>query len=114
MNSQAVMTVNDEESYQRALKDIFEYLEKDEVVTDRNRFCYGQDEIKVIAQEFCQGKEVNIDFLIRNQNVISLGIFEKAITKGPYFPETKSFFPSTLTKQEEEQIVSSIKSNANR
>jgi len=106
MNSQAVIVVNNEHDYSKYIKEIFNYLETESLdsAVDRNRFCYGKDSVKVIAQEFCDGKEVNLDVLVRNSQVTHLGIFEKANTKGPFFPESMSFYPSTLKKEQKDEI----------
>lgn len=107
MNSQAIIVVNNEQEYTRYLKMMFQYLENSDqdTMVDRNRFCYGNDIIKVIAQEFCEGKEINIDVLINKSQVTHLGIFEKANTKGPFFPESVSFYPSTLNKNQQNEIL---------
>ncbi|MDK2802076.1 MAG: ATP-grasp domain-containing protein [Oscillospiraceae bacterium] len=106
MNSQAVIIVNNEEEYLKYTEEIFEYLETESLNSevDRNRFCYGKDSVKVIAQEFCDGKEVNLDVLVCDGKVTYLGIFEKADTKGPFFPESMSFYPSTLNDIQQKDI----------
>ena len=107
MNSQSVTVVKTESEYERSLKDIFDYISTDNKSTevDRNRFCYGKDEIKVIAQEFCNGKEVNLDIIAVKGEYYPLGIFEKASTNGPFFPETMSLYPSSLTETEKMDII---------
>jgi len=111
MNSQAVIVVDCEKEYQQYLHQVFHYLnhESPESAVDRNRFCYGRDHVKVIAQEFCDGVEVNLDVLVRAGQVTLLGIFEKARTKGPFFPESMSFYPSTLTNEQQNQITETAK-----
>lgn len=107
MNSQAVIVVNNEQDYTKYINEIFHYLETENLdsAVDRNRFCYGKDHVKVIAQEYCDGKEVNLDVLVKEKQVVPLGIFEKAATKGPFFPESMSFYPSTLNKEQRDEIV---------
>lgn len=114
MNSQATLLVKSEEDYISGLSKTLEYLslnlESQEM--DRNRFCYGKDEVKLIAQEFCDGKEVNVDVLICGNDIRLLGIFEKAESKGPYFPETMSFYPPSISPEENEKIIEVAKAAA--
>ncbi|MEZ3515623.1 MAG: ATP-grasp domain-containing protein [Lachnospiraceae bacterium] len=107
MNSQAVMLIKTEEEYNKNVKKLFGYLECEDITQsiDRNRFCYGKDDVKVIAQEYCSGAEVNVDVMICGKEKYTLGIFQKADTKGPFFPETMSYYPSDLAEEVETHII---------
>lgn len=107
MNSQAVILVRNKEEYRKKLVELFEYIKDSRISLsiDRNRFCYGKDEVKVIAQEFCEGHEINIDLLIYNGKKYDLGIFEKEICSGPFFPETMSFYPAQMQENLLKKII---------
>lgn len=106
MNSQAVMLIRNEEEYVEKLAELFKYIKNPKIssMMDRNRFCYGNDDVKVIAQEFLDGKEVNLDLLVCRGNKYDLGVFEKNICICPFFPETMSFYPAQM----EEELLAKI------
>lgn len=107
MNSQGVVKITDRMSYQHAVEQLSGLLGRPRDFNrqlDRNRWAYGQADIKIIAQEFCAGVEVGVDVLIDGPKSVVLGIFEKAPTEGPCFAESMSVWPTSLGDVKERQL----------
>ncbi len=107
MNSQGVIKVTSRDEYLDAIQNLLKMLARPvdlELQTDRNRLAYGNSQIKIIAQEYCPGTEVAVDCIVTRGKCQILGIFEKAPSIGPYFAEKMSIFPTSLTKEEVEQV----------
>lgn len=107
MNSQGVVLVRDEESYQRAIETLHTMLAQDKNIstqTDRNRQAYGAFDVKLIAQEYCDGVEVGVEILIEKEKETILGVFEKATASGPCFAESMSICPTSLSAIEERRV----------
>jgi len=107
MNSQGVIKVTSRDSYLREVERLVKMLQRPidlDLQIDRNRLAYGTSDIKIIAQEYCPGIEVGVDCIIVNGNSQILGVFEKAPATGPYFAESMSIAPTSLGKDEEENV----------
>lgn len=107
MNSQGVVKVADRREYGEAIERLLSLLDRPrdfDPQVDRNRWVYGQSDIKIIAQEFCSGAEVGVDVLVNGRESIVLGMFEKASTAGPYFAESMSVWPTSLGEVLERQL----------
>jgi len=107
MNSQGVIKVTSRDSYLRAIERLVKMLQRPinlDLQIDRNRLAYGTSDIKIIAQEYCPGIEVGVDCIIANGNSQIFGVFEKAPATGPYFAESMSIAPTSLGKNEEENV----------
>lgn len=103
MNSQGVTRVNSPDQCGPAIADLRRLLERPREFDsrrDRNRVAYGRGEVRLIAQPFCPGIEVNIDLLFDAERHTILGVFEKADSAGPYFPEHMSVSPTSLDEAE--------------
>ncbi len=102
-NSQGVIKINSTEEY------VLEVEQLNSILTnsgDDNRLRYlYKNNFTIIAQEYLEGKEVNIDLLYKNNRYLCVGIFEKEQMNGPYFPESMSVFPTSFTKQQEDEMV---------
>lgn len=109
MNSQGVILVTNINDYVRELQNLLDYIEKDKPFNlDRNKFNYGNSSVKIIAQELCDGREFNTDVIIINNKPYILGIFEKNLSKGPYFPESMSLYPPKLETIQNKEIYELI------
>lgn len=101
MNSQGVVKVNSPREFAAAKADLLAYcLSGAERVPDRNRFAYGRSPAPLIAQAFCDGPEVSVECVLRGNSVQVVGVFEKAGSSGPHFPETKSVSPCSLATKD--------------
>lgn len=103
MNSQGVTRVNSARECGPAIADLRRLLERPPEFNarhDRNRVAYGRGEVRLIAQPFCSGRELNIDLLFDAERQTILGVFEKADSAGPYFPEHMSVSPTSLDEHE--------------
>lgn len=102
-NSQGVIRVNSKEEYESEINKLREILIS---TSEDNRLknLYKQ-EFTIIAQEYLGGKEVNIDILYAGDKHLCMGIFEKEEMNGPYFPESMSIFPTTFTKEMEDEMI---------
>jgi biotin carboxylase len=107
MNSQGVIKVTSHDSYQEAVNRLLKMLSRPvdvDLQTDRNRLAYGTSEVQIIAQEYCSGIEVGVDCLVTQGNCQILGIFEKAPATGPYFAESMSISPASLSPEQIESV----------
>jgi S-sulfo-L-cysteine synthase (3-phospho-L-serine-dependent) len=107
MNSQGVTRVNSLDECRPAIADLRTLLERPwefDVRCDRNRVAYGRGAVRLIAQPFCPGREVNIDLLFDADRHTIFGVFEKADSAGPYFPEHMSVSPTSLDRGELTQV----------
>ncbi|GHG66442.1 ATP-grasp domain-containing protein [Comamonas sp. JC664] len=107
MNSQGVGLVRNPreyDAYRDILRDMLSRPVDIDIQSDRNRLAYGRGEVKVIAQEFCKGTEVNVDILMGGGEYTVVGIFEKAPAMGPWFAETMSVSPTSLGPEKEEAL----------
>jgi S-sulfo-L-cysteine synthase (3-phospho-L-serine-dependent) len=99
MNSQGVTRVGSYDECGPAIADLRNLLDRPwefDTRHDRNRVAYGRGGVRVIAQPFCAGRELNIDLLFDAAHHTILGVFEKASSTGPYFPEHMSVSPTSL------------------
>jgi biotin carboxylase len=106
MNSQGVILVKSNYECHNALAEINNLIKRPQKINntiDRNRSAYARSDIKIIAQEFCNGLEVSVDVLCNNWYHV-VGIFEKSLSSGPYFAETMSIYPTSLDKQREAEL----------
>ena len=107
MNSQGVIKVASRDSYQEAVNRLLKMLSRPvdvDLRTDRNRLAYGTSEVQIIAQEYCSGIEVGVDCLVSQGSCQILGIFEKAPATGPYFAESMSISPPSLSPEQVESV----------
>lgn len=108
MNSQGVVSFQTEQECCAAVKTLLTMTEQGlntDASLDRNRFAYGQSTLKLILQEFCDGTEVSVEvFLEKNGDDRVLAILQKAPSNGPYFAETASYAPTTLSSDDEQQV----------
>lgn len=110
MNSQGVVKIRSQEDFEKYKEILFSYIQRDKGVSnDRNVFSYGKTKTKLIAQKLCEGREFNVDVLICDGGIIELGIFEKANSTGPFYPESSSHYPATLKESELKEIEKGIK-----
>lgn len=99
MNSQGVIRVDSQAACVAAIAELRQLLERPrefDVRHDRNRMAYGRGDVRLIAQPFCPGREINLDLLFDAERHTVLGVFEKADSAGPYFPEHMSVSPTSL------------------
>lgn len=97
MNSQGVVKVDTPQEFAAAKADLQAYcMGGAGLGPDRNRFAYGRSPTLLIAQAFCDGPEVSVECVLRGNGVQVVGVFEKAGSSGPHFPETKSVSPCSL------------------
>ena len=106
MNSQGVILVNSDEEFLTAFKQLNKLISTPPELNDqidRNRNAYARSDVKIIAQEYCNGPEVSVDVLC-NDGYRVVGIFEKATSGGPYFGETMSVYPTSLGSERENEL----------
>lgn len=106
MNSQGVILARHEDEFNTALTQLNGLIDRPMNLNheiDRNRNAYARSEIRIIAQEFCEGAEVSVDVLCHETYQV-VGIFEKTLSKGPYFAETMSVHPTSLGTQREAEL----------
>jgi S-sulfo-L-cysteine synthase (3-phospho-L-serine-dependent) len=107
MNSQGVIKVNSRNEYFNAVEHLLKMLHRPvdlDRQIDRNRLAYGSSEIKIIAQQYCPGVEVGVDCIVANDTYQIFGVFEKAPATGPYFAESMSISPTSLTPAQLQQV----------
>lgn len=107
MNSQGVARVDDEAACASEIRGLLGLLSRPrdvDALLDRNRLAYGQGQVRIIAQSFCEGSELNVDLLFDADSHRVLGVFEKAQSSGPYFPEHMSVSPTSLTSRQEHDV----------
>ncbi|MBZ4418399.1 ATP-grasp domain-containing protein [Myxococcus sp. RHSTA-1-4] len=107
MNSQGVGLVRDRQeyaAYREVLRTMLSRPVDIDIQSDRNRLAYGRGAVKVLAQEFCRGSEVNVDILMGGGEYVVAGIFEKAPAMGPWFAETMSVSPTSLGPEKEAEL----------
>lgn len=103
MNSQGVTRVDDDDQCTAALRDHANLLERPKDFDsrqDRNRIAYGQGGVRLVAQPFYAGREVGVDLLFDESAHRIMGVFEKELSNGPYFPEHMSVSPTSLSPDE--------------
>lgn len=107
MNSQGIFKIESIEQLNDAIWHVKKLLQQDEIIgvdINRNRFAYGESEVKVIVQEYCEGKEFAIDLIYAEGRLYIAGVFEKLNQHGPYFPEHASISPTSLSEIEFDSV----------
>ncbi len=107
MNSQGVILVKNDDEFTSALNELNSLINRPtnfNLEVDRNRNAYARSAIKIIAQEFCEGAEVSVDILCNNGDYQVVGLFEKTLSKGPYFAETMSIHPTSLGTERDKEM----------
>lgn len=107
MNSQGITRVDNKIEAEQAVARLRQLIEQPREIDsrrDRNRIAYGREPVKLIAQKFCRGAEFGVDLLYSEHSHVVMGVFEKAESCGPYFPEHMSVSPTSLGKSELEQV----------
>jgi hypothetical protein len=108
MNSQGVISFSTENECLNAYEALSKMVKRDLGVSrleDRNRFAYGQSNASIMLQEYCSGKEVSVElFMSEKYGDSVLGVLEKMPSNGPYFAETASFCPPSLSSVEIEKV----------
>lgn len=108
MNSQGVVAVGSPSECSEAIERLVNMTRQSvsmDLKLDRNRFAYGRSNLKLMAQAYCEGVEVGVDvFLMPDGHDRILALLEKVPSKGPYFAETASFCPTSLTADEEARV----------
>ncbi|MDR7088561.1 hypothetical protein J2X05_000564 [Cellvibrio fibrivorans] len=109
MNSQGVISFATENDCIAAFTKLNEMVSRSVDVSrleDRNRFAYGLSNATIMLQEYCAGKEVSVElFLSPQHGDLALAVLEKIPSSGPYFAETASYSPASLTSLETERVV---------
>ncbi len=108
MNSQGVIAVSTKEECKEAVNSLHKMTEQSvevDSMIDRNRFAYGQSGLKLMVQHFCEGVEVSVDvFLMPDGEDRVLAILEKDPASGPYFAETASVWPTSMSPDREAEV----------
>ncbi len=108
MNSQGVIKVDSEETFQKALYELTKLIEQPETLDysiDRNRVAYGKSSVNIIAQEYLSGIEFSVDLVFKNFDFLSLGVFEKLPPFGSTFVESASISPPDLSENNQKKVV---------
>ncbi len=108
MNSQGVIRVNDADEFLRETGQLFMLLQNNDSATpeeDRNAWAYIGKDACVVVQPFMDGVEINLDLLFNGDDVVVMGIFEKAPLTGPWFAELYSFAPTRLSESYQQQAI---------
>ncbi|WP_416398892.1 ATP-grasp domain-containing protein [Allohahella sp. A8] len=108
MNSQGVIAAHSRETCREGVLKLLQMTHQSldvDLSIDRNRFAYGRSALKLMVQHFCTGVEVSVDvFLMPDGDDRVLAILEKAPSAGPYFAETASIWPTSLSAEKEAQV----------
>jgi len=113
MNSQGVIKVQNEQEYIDAIYTLKSLLNEGRLGTrrdNRNRLAYGTSDVSIIAQEYCEGDEFNVDILYKDGVMSPLLMFQKAKMDKNYFGEKASFYPPLVG----EHVVAEMKEAACR
>ena len=102
-NSQGVIRVNSLEEYIIEKGKLRNLLENNGL-ENRLSPLYNR-KFSIVVQEYLDGREVNIDILYKNERYLCMGVFEKDAMLGPYFPEKMSVYPTSFSKEEEEEMI---------
>lgn len=113
MNSQGVVKVESRHDYAAAIYMLNSLLNEAKWTTNddnRNRLAYGMARESIIAQEYCEGDEFNIDVLYKDDTYVPLLTFQKAKMDRNYFGEKASFYPPLVEKD----VITSVENAASR
>lgn len=104
MNSQGVVAVTTQSECWEATHQLTSMVEQSvetDFMIDRNRFAYARSSLSLMAQAYCEGIEVSVDvFLMPTGQDRVLVVLEKVPSVGPYFAESASVHPTSLTQNE--------------
>lgn len=102
-NSQSVIKADNLQELKVALKRIQKLYCATDNELNRLHSLYATNHGEVILQEYITGIELNIDLIYVNGSFLVAGVFEKAPMNGPYFPETQSVYPVSLSESQYEE-----------
>lgn len=87
---------------QQELREIYEYVQENLPQAPDS----GQmRDLTLMAEEYIDGDEVDIDFILQNGKVKFVSICDNYKTREPFFVETTSAYPSNLPQKDQEALV---------
>lgn len=113
MNSQGVVKVESRQDYATAMYMLNSLLNEAKGTAsedNRNRLAYGVARESIIAQEYCEGDEFNVDVLYKDGVYVPLLTFQKAKMDRNYFGEKASFYPPLVNKE----VITLVENAASR